>query len=126
MSVLLENEWEAAVAPVTAQAKAKGAAKKKVEDDDDTDIEEEVAPPKKGTSKKSADDDDDDLEDDAGAGEDANEWDPDFDEFDVPKSKGGKADKEEEEEDFKVEEEEDFKDMDLFNESGFDDDEDDF
>ena len=49
-------------------------------------------------------------------------WDPDFDEFDIPKSKAKKSTGKkgvEEEDDFKVDDE--FKDMDLFNESSFDD-----
>ena len=43
-----------------------------------------------------------------------------------PNLKKGKSSKGEEEEDFKVEEEEDFKDIDLFNDSDFDDEEEDF
>jgi nucleolin len=115
--------------------------KKQMEEDDDDldDSEDEVeTTAKKGkasvsSKKKSEDDDDDDAVSD---GEDEvddwdkveeEEWDPDFEEFDVPKSKAKKAagKKGEEEEDFKIDEE--FKDMDLFNEgSSYDDDEDDF
>ncbi|MCX8483245.1 MAG: hypothetical protein ORN50_06650, partial [Crocinitomicaceae bacterium] len=58
------------------------------------------------------------------------DWDPDFDEFDIPKSKGKKAapgpkKKADEEDDFKIDE--DFKEFDLFNDksNGFDDDEED-
>src|SRR6266496_4020036 len=68
-------------------------------------------------------DDEDDDEDVAEAVDDwekveEDEWDPDFEEFDVPKSKAKKAGKKgaDEEDDFKVDEE--FKDMDLFNEGG--------
>ena len=70
-----------------------------------------------------------DVDDDWEKPEEEDEWDPDFDEFDLPKSKGKKATggkkKEEEEEDFKVDE--DFKEFDLFNDKsgGFDDDDDD-
>jgi len=58
-------------------------------------------------------------------------WHPDFEEFDLPKSKtkkgpstgtGKKPAKDED--DLGIDE--DFKDMDLFNDSGFDDDDDDF
>ena len=57
---------------------------------------------------------------------DADEWDPDFEEFDVPKSRKGGKKEGEEEEDFKFEEDEEFKDLDLFNDGGFDDEEEDF
>ena len=43
-----------------------------------------------------------------------------------PNQKKGKSSKGEEEEEFKIEEDEEFKDMDLFNDSGFDDEEDDY
>lgn len=58
-------------------------------------------------------------------GEVEEEWDPDFDEFDLPKSKVKKSTgkKAEEEDDFKFEDDE-FKD--LFDEKGFDEDEEDF
>jgi DNA-directed RNA polymerase subunit delta len=115
---------------IIAQAKKTSAKPKKVEDED-LDDDEDVAPKK--ASKKGKDDEDDDDEedvekdDDWEKGDDAEEeWDPDFEEFDLPKSKKGKSSKGEEEEDFKVEEEEDFKDMDLFNDGGFDDEEEDF
>jgi hypothetical protein len=117
-----------------AQAKGKAAPKKKVEEDDE-DIEDEPAP-KKG-KKSSADEDDEDgdgdadeKDDDWGKEEEEDAWDPDFEEFDLPKSKGKKAaggvgkKGADEEEDFKVEDDE-FKD--LFNDdAGFDDDEEDF
>jgi len=59
--------------------------------------------------------------------EEEENWDPDFEEFDVPKSKAKKAPGKkgaDEDDDFKVDDE--FKDMDLFNESSYDDEEDDF
>jgi sodium/potassium-transporting ATPase subunit alpha len=64
--------------------------------------------------------------------EEEEEWDPDFDEFDIPKSKTKKPPttgtkkgaKGVEEEDLGIDEE--FKDLDLFNDSGFDEEEDDF
>lgn len=106
-----------------AQAKKSSTKPKKVEEDDDMD-DEEVNPKK--SSKKEKDDEDDEKDDDWDAKEEgAEEWDPDFEEFDLPKSRKGKSGKGEEEEDFKVEGEEDFKDLDLFNDGGFDDDEED-
>ena len=61
------------------------------------------------------------------SGERDDDWDPDFEEFDLPKSRKGKAGKDaDEEEDFKIEEDDEFKDMDLFDDGGFDDDDDDF
>ena len=60
--------------------------------------------------------------------EEEEEWDPDFEEFDLPKSKvkkaGGGVKKGKEEDDLGIDEE--FKDLDLFNDSGFDDEEDDY
>ena len=113
-------------------AQAKGRSPKKKSDDDD-DLGDEEAPPKKsGKSSKEEDDDgDDDVEDDNWNKDEAEdeEWDPDFEEFDLPKSKGKKAvggakKGAEEEEDFKVDDE--FKD--LFNDGGNldEDEEDDF
>ena len=61
--------------------------------------------------------------------EEEEEWDPDFEEFDLPKSKAKKSagtskkSAGSDEDDFKMDD--DFKDMDLFNDSGFDE-EDDF
>lgn len=113
-------------------AQAKGRSPKKKSEDDD-DLGDEEAPPKKsGKSSKEEDDDgDDDVEDDNWNKDEAEdeEWDPDFEEFDLPKSKGKKAvggakKGAEEEEDFKVDDE--FKD--LFNDGGNldEDEEDDF
>jgi hypothetical protein len=104
---------------------AKGRAPKKAKEEDLDDDEEEVAP-KKGGKKAAEDDDEDDDDEDGEPEEGDDDWDPDFEEFDLPKSRKGKADKEEEEEDFKVEEEEDFKDLDLFNDGGFDEEEEDY
>mgnify|MGYP003536308171 FL=1 len=61
--------------------------------------------------------------------EEEDNWDPDFEEFDLPKSKGKKSPgvgvkKGKEEDELGVDEE--FKDMDMFNDSGFDDEDDDF
>jgi DNA-directed RNA polymerase subunit delta len=128
MAVILTEEItsETLLETIVAQAKGRPSKTKKVEDDEDLD-DEDVAPKK--SSKKASEDDDDDEDDDIdGVEEDDDEWDPDFEEFDLPKSRKGKAaSKAEEEEDFKVEDTEDFKDLDLFNDSeSFDDEDDDF
>lgn len=125
MSVTFEKDLELAVATspvVTAQAKSKGA--KKVEEGD---LDDDEVPAKKGATKKGVDDEDDIEDDDNSDVEDDDDWDPDFDEFDVPKSKRGKGGKEEEEEeDFKPEEDADLKELDPFSGGGgFDDEEDD-
>jgi hypothetical protein len=121
------------------EKKSSTKSKKQFEEDDDEDLDEddnvETPAAKKGktaSSKKNASDEDDDDDggedevDDWDKVEEEESWDPDFEEFDIPKSKAKKtAGKkgEEEEEDFKLDDE--FKDMDLFNERGFDDDEED-
>jgi len=114
---------------------------KKQEEDDDDDEEGEPAKPKaskkavKGLSGKD-DEDDDDVEEveDEWEKVEEDDWDPDFDEFDLPKSKTKKASpgtgaprkKEKSAGDDDLGIDDDFKEMDLFNESSFDDDEDDF
>ncbi|MBD0331331.1 MAG: hypothetical protein ICV66_01620 [Chitinophagaceae bacterium] len=74
------------------------------------------------------DDEDDGIEndddDDWNKGGEEEEWDPDFEEFDLPKSRKGKADKGDDE-DFKFDDDE-FKDLEMFNDEGFDDEEEDF
>ena len=133
-------------APKETPKKATSKPKKQMEDDeleieDDDDVTEGV----KSSSKKSVkpvakkgrgDDDDEDNDseeeevDDWEKPEEEDSWDPDFEEFDLPKSnakksgtagkKAGKGD----DEDLGIDDE--FKDMDLFNDSGIDDDEDDY
>jgi DNA-directed RNA polymerase subunit delta len=134
------------VAPEKETAKKESSKPKKQveEDEEDDELEEngeEVTPAKKGgktavaakKSKGGEDDDDeeggDDEVDDWNKVEEEEEWDPDFEEFDIPKSKGKKATGvagkkgAEEEDDFKIDDE--FKDM--FNdESNFDEEEDDY
>ena len=113
----------------TLIAQAKGRAPKKKVEDDEASIEEEVAPKKSATKAPAKDEDEDDFDDeeDMDIDDEEDDWDPDFEEFDLPKSKKGGGKKgEEEEEDVKFEEDEDFKDMDLFNDSGFDDEDEDF
>ena len=115
------------------------------DDDDDLDDDDDIKQPAKkvakaSPAKKAKDDDDDDddgpdvdVKDDWEKVEEDEDWDPDFDEFDIPKSKaakpssGGsaKTGKKSGDEEFKLDE--DFKEFDLFNDTGFDDgDEDDF
>jgi DNA-directed RNA polymerase subunit delta len=129
------------------QASGKGSSKAKKEADEDEEDESFDTPSKaapKKTAKSSSktkkeDDDDDDIDDDVEEKDDwekveeDEEWDPDFDEFDVPKSKvkkstgGGphkKNAKGTEEDDLGLDE--DFKDLDLFGEGGFEEEEDDF
>ncbi len=92
--------------------------------------------PLKPLSKKKGDNDEDDIEDEQEKEdewekvEDEENWDPDFDEFDIPRSKTPKPtgtpkkSSEEGDEDLKVDD--DFKEFELFNDSGFEDDDDDF
>jgi hypothetical protein len=112
MAHTLEPQIEESPLPgnFLAMAKSRPAKKEEVEEDADDD---EVA---------------DDLDD---SEEEDDSWDPDFEEFDLPKSKKGGGKKEaDEEEDFKIEEDPEFKD--LFGGSGrkgssdFDDEDDDF
>ena len=111
LTVEIKSEEKSLFDVLIAQAKSK-SSKKKVEEDDDLDEDEEKPAPKKsGKSSKEEDVDDDDVEDDDWnkGDEEGEEWDPDFEEFDLPKSKGKKAagagskPAAEEEEDFKVE-----------------------
>jgi DNA-directed RNA polymerase subunit delta len=142
-----ENKDSKKSGPASSKATVKPSSKKiKEEDEDDEDEDESETPKaaaKKGvkataskTKKKSdEDDDDDDVEgedevDEWDKVEEEEEWDPDFDEFDVPKSKtkkpatGGKKATKGDEDDLGLDEE--FKNMDLFNDNGFDEDEEDF
>jgi nucleolin len=109
-------------------------SKKQMEDDDDDDFEDDEketsSAHKTGkpvaSSKKKSDEDDDDVDDSPDEWEKPEEeenWDPDFEEFDVPKSKGKKAaGKKEDNDDLGLEDEE-FKD--LFNDKDYDDDDED-
>lgn len=96
------------------------AARKKKEEEEDDEVDDAPA----------ADDEaaDDDWEEGEEGAEEEDEWDPDFDEFDIPKStkKGGVAKDEEVEEDVKFDE--DLNEFDdLFGDAGDDfDDDDDF
>jgi hypothetical protein len=86
---------------------AKKAPAKKKEDDDDDDVEE--------------DDDDDDVVEEEGG----DDWDKDFEEFDVPKKGGkvgGKNAKEEDEDDLDLDLDDDFDNFDDQDDENFDDD----
>ena len=118
----------------------KKTSAKNVDDDDidDDDALEDVAPVKKGKSSagKRKSDPDGDRDDDDEVDEVEDDWekteeedyDPDFEEFDIPKSKTKKAPlkKGKGEDDFELDD--DFKEMDLFNDGsgGVDDEDDDF
>ena len=139
-----EKKPAAKANPVDGKESSKKPASKSKkemdEDDEDEDLTgetngEETPVGKKtgkaGAKKSSGDDDDEDDVaaeelDDWEKPEEEEEWDPDFEEFDIPKSKGKKTGvggkKAGEEEDFKFEDDE-FKD--LFNEKDYDDDEED-
>ena len=123
-------------------------AKNELEDDEEFLDEEDETESIKGSSKKTAkttskkgkEEDDDDEQDEKEVvdewekpEEEPEEWDPDFEEFDLPKSKakksgvaGGKKGVKGPEEEEELGLDEEFKDLDLFNERGFDDDEEDF
>ena len=88
--------------------------------------------PGKCVDDDEADDAEDEVDDWEKPEEEEN-WDPDFEEFDLPKSKvkkaggaapGKKAGKGDDDDDLSVDDE--FKDLDLFNDRGFDDDDDDY
>jgi len=142
-----EKKGSKASAPETPkQTSGKGSSKAKKEADEDEDEDESLDTPSKGVPKKNAkssskskkdDDDDDDIDDDVEETDDwekveeEEEWDPDFDEFDVPKSKIKKSTgsgphkknaKGSEEDDLGLDE--DFKDLDLFGDGGFEEEED--
>lgn len=110
----LETGLEEALAPglmTTAMAKGR-SAKKAVEEEKEADDEADT-------------DEDDDWE----KGEEEDDaWDPDFEEFDLPKSRKGGGKKEaDDDDDFKIEEDPEFKD--LFSaggNNGFDDEDEDF
>jgi hypothetical protein len=76
-----------------------------------------VAAKKKAAAEEEKETEDEWEKEEGEEGEEA--WDPDFDEFDVPKSRTGKSDTKEEE-DLNFEEEEEFND--LFDDEGFDED----
>ena len=120
-------------------------ARKAAEEDDDEDVDDELeiektslkkSPKASGKKGKEEEDDDDEeaeeIVDEWEKPEEEEEWDPDFEEFDLPKSKtkkvagpsGKKAGKGEEEDEVAFDEE--FKDLDLFNDSALDEEDDDY
>lgn len=125
--------------------KTSSKSKKELEDndEDDEDLDDDTVSPKSGVKNaaktsgkkgKGEDDDDDDDADDVDVVDDwdkpeeEEEWDPDFEEFDLPKSKvkktGGVKKGKGDDDELGIDEE--FKDLDLFNDRGLDDEEDDF
>jgi hypothetical protein len=82
----------------SAKPKKAAAKSKDIDEDDDLDLDEEK-PTKKGGASANEDDEDDDVDvdDEWDKAEEDESWDPDFQEFDVPKSgskkAGGKFDK---------------------------------
>src|SRR5450432_561299 len=122
--------------------KSSPKSKKPDDEEEDDDVEDDSPKAAKKTTKSSSkskkDEDEEDDEEDFDEVdewekvEEEEEWDPDFDEFDIPKSKtkkstGGNTSKKAkagEEDDLGLDE--DFKDLDLFNDSGFEEEEDDF
>lgn len=105
----------------------KADAKPKNSDEDDDMYLDDEKPTKKSSSSKNDDEEDDlDVQDDWEKPEEDDNWDPDFEEFDVPKSKVKKTPgkKSSDEEDFSVDDE--FKDLGFFDDdsSGFDNDDD--
>src|ERR1700733_544950 len=132
------------VTPEKASPEKSSPKSKKLDDEDDDDEVEDDTPKAaakktaKSSSKSKKDEDEDEEEEDFDEVdewekvEEEEEWDPDFDEFDIPKSKSKKATggntskktKAGDEDDLGLDE--DFKDLDLFNDSGFEEEEDDF
>lgn len=122
--------------PAARKAPAKPTSKKKEEEDPDEDDESPKAKAVAGRAASTAkartapddeDADDDDPVDDWEKPEEEDNWDPDFEEFDVPKSKSTRktAGKKGDDDDFAIDDE--FKDMGLFDDSsGYDDEEDDY
>ncbi len=142
-----ENKDPKKSGPASSKPVAKPSSKKAKEEDDDDEDDEEMDSPKstakkgpKATAsktKKKSDEEDDDEEvegedevDEWDKVEEDEEWDPDFDEFDVPKSKtkkaapGGKKPAKADDDELGLDDE--FKNMDLFNDNGFDEEEEDF
>ena len=118
---------------------------KKKEDDDEEEEDDDFDTPKAKKSGKASpkkkdedEDDDDDVDDEVDEVdewdkvEEEEEWDPDFDEFDIPRSKTKKsgttgpkkAGKAGDDDDLGLDD--DFKNLDLFNDRGFEEEEDDF
>ena len=107
------DELDADVVPKSAKAKPASKSKKsnkEDDDDDDADVEEEKA-------------------DDWEKPEEDENWDPDFEEFDVPKSKEKKAGSKKNADDDDLKMDDDFKEFGLFDDmegagAGFDDEDD--
>ena len=87
--ILVEELISGTTLTETLAAQAKGRpSKTKKQEEEEADLDEEETAPKKGGKSKDDDDDEDGDDDFEGGGdEEDDDWDPDFDEFDVPKSK---------------------------------------
>ena len=127
----------------------KPSSKKAKEEDEEDDDDDEPETPKSAAKKNAKaapvkskgrrdedDDDDDDVEEDEVDEwykvEEEEEWDPDFDEFDIPRSRakkgsapsGKKSAKPGDDDDLGLDD--DFKNLDLFDDGSFEDEDDDF
>lgn len=134
-----KTEEKMSVAPAGSVDDAKPGKKPAIviDDDDDADPDEEVVKPKKAAKGKKSSDDDEEEEEVEIADEweksEEDNWDPDFDEFDVPASKTKKAGpgKKAKDEDDALRPDDDFKEFGLFDDEaggrgrgGYDDDDD--
>jgi hypothetical protein len=69
------------------KSESKSSKMDNVDDDDDLDLDDDTPPKKSGKSSGDEDEDDVEVSDDWEKSEDDDNWDPDFNEFDLPKSK---------------------------------------
>src|SRR5579871_1201159 len=127
--------------PKENSGKSTAKSKKQVDDDDEdedddlsvakTSSKKTAAPSSKSKKEEDEEDDFDGEEDEVDEWDkvEEEEWDPDFDEFDVPKSKAKKGSTSPAKKTGKggddLEFDEDFKDLDLFGEDSFDEEEED-
>src|SRR5579871_1407116 len=118
--------------PKENSGKSTAKSKKQVDDDDedeDDDLSVAKTSSKKTAAPSSKSKKEEDEEDEWDKVEEEEEWDPDFDEFDVPKSKAKKGSTSPAKKTGKggddLEFDEDFKDLDLFGEDSFDEEEED-
>jgi nucleolin len=120
----------------TAEAKTPAKSRKKDTGEEEESGKDALSMDAKGktpkvpapSKKKSRDDEDEEGEDeevdDWEKPEEEDNWDPDFDEFDIPKSRAKKSGGKKDDDDFAIDDE--FKDMGMFDDSGGYDDDDDF
>ena len=89
-----EKEKKVGKKPVAENASLKSehpASKSKKDDEEDDFDEADDKPMKKAARSSDEDEDAEDVEDDWNQVEEDENWDPDFDEFDIPKSKTKKS-----------------------------------